>query len=89
MFVAVTVCVFLCLCGRFQREVEAQPVEAGDQQPGVWPAHPVPYVHRRESPGRLGGGPETTAQVRNKCVTRSLHNATAGPSVIVEGSQWV
>lgn len=28
-------------------------------------AHPVSHVHRREPAGRLGGGPEATAQVRN------------------------
>lgn len=58
---------------RFQRKVQAQPVEAGNQQPGVWPAHPLPYVHGREPPGCLGGGPETTAQVRHKHICFRAH----------------
>lgn len=75
-----------CDCLRFQRKVEAQPVEAGDQQPGVWPAHPVSHVHRWEPPGRLGGGPETTAQVSNKHVMHSYPTAAADPSVVTDGS---
>lgn len=59
------VCIF-CAYSRFQRKVQTQPVEAGDQQSGMWAAHPVSYVHRWEPSGCLGGGPETTAQVRNK-----------------------
>lgn len=46
---------------RFQREVEAQSAETGDQQPGVWPAHPLSHVHGPEQAGRLGGGAEETA----------------------------
>lgn len=82
-------CACIWMCSRFQRKVEAQPVEAGDQQPGVWPAHLVSHVHRREPPGRLGGGPETTAQVRNKHVTRSYPTATvSGPDNYAYCLHW-
>lgn len=49
---------------RFQRQVKAQPAEAGDEQLGLRAAHPVPHVHGREPHQRLGGGPAETAQVR-------------------------
>ena len=58
MAVTVTVCICMCVWSRFQRKVEAQPVAAGDQQSDMWPAHPVLYVHKQDSPERLGGGPE-------------------------------
>ncbi len=48
------------------------------------PAHPVSHVHRREPPGRLGGSPETTAQVRNKHVTHLYPTAAAEPSVVAD-----
>ena len=64
MAVSVTVCICMCVWSRFQ--VEAQPVKAGDQKSDMWPAHPVSCVHKQDSPERLGGGPETTAKVRNK-----------------------
>ena len=83
MAMTVTEHICVCVCSRFQGEVEAQPAEAGDQQPGLWPAHPVSHVHRREPPGRLGGGPETTAQVRNKHVAHSYPTAAAGHSAAV------
>lgn len=67
-------CLFECMWSRIQRKVEAQPVEAGDQQPGVWPAHPVPHVHGREPPGRLGGSPETAAQVSSRHMMHSHHS---------------
>lgn len=50
---------------RFQRQIKAQPAEAGDEQPGLWAAHPVPHVHGREPHQRLGGGPAKTAEVRS------------------------
>lgn len=50
---------------RFQRQVKAQPAEAGDEQPGLRAAHPVPHVHGREPHQRLGGGPAKAAQVRS------------------------
>lgn len=39
-------CVCVPVRYRFQRKVEAKPVEAGDQQPGMRPAYPVSHVHR-------------------------------------------
>lgn len=63
--VAAPSCV-MCVCSRFQRKIKAQPVEAGDQQPGLWLANPVSHVHGREPPRRLAGGPETAAQVRSQ-----------------------
>ena len=74
MAVTVILCICMCVWSRFQRKVAAQPVEAGDQQScDVWPAHPVSYVHKQNSPECLGGGPETTAQVRNKRDTFISH----------------
>lgn len=72
--VSVSDCLFECMRSRIQRKVEAQPVEAGDQQPGVWPAHPVSHVHGREPPGRLGGSPETAAQVSSRHMMQSHHS---------------
>lgn len=73
---------------RFQRKVEAQPAEAGDQQPGMWPAYPVSHVHRWEPPGCLGGGPETTAQVSTRHAVHSYPTAAGIPPVVRDGSQW-
>lgn len=50
---------------RFQRQIKAQPAEAGDEQPGLRAAHPVPHVHGREPHQRLGGSPAKTAEVRS------------------------
>lgn len=70
----VSLCVF-----RFQREVEAQSAETGDQQPSVWPAYPLPHVHRPEQAGRLGGGAEETAQVRHHCHVRDWNRCALRP----------
>lgn len=66
-----------CLHSRLQRQVEAQLAEAGDGQPGVWPAHPLPHVHRREPAGRLGGSPETAAQVSEGSLNLGQHHLVA------------
>lgn len=71
-------CVSMCVF-RFQREVEAQSAETGDQQPGVWPAYPLPHVHRPEQAGRLGGGAEETAQVRHHCHVRDWNRCALRP----------
>lgn len=49
---------------RIQRQIQAQPSKAGDQQPGLWAAHSVPDVHGWEPRECLGGGPAEAFEVR-------------------------
>ena len=53
----------LPLC-RLQGQIQAQPSEAGDEQPGLRAAHSLPDVHGREPGQRLGGGPAEAFKVR-------------------------
>lgn len=53
--------------GRLQGQIQAQPSEAGDEQPGLRAAHSLPDVHGREPGQRLGGGPTEAL----KCLQRS------------------